>query len=192
MIVEKNYVVKPRSIASELPAMAFSINLCVNQGRIYFPDTGICGRNLVKETLEHESLIGAIVFRRFYFRYILTVIEPRRIIQKSHLEFFQNENVVINMSLPNVFKALSDPIRRDILILLKKRGEMSAGEIAAEFDISNATISYHLSLLRKADLVFEKRQQKYIYYKLNVSVFEDIVLWCMQFNEGAVNDDEKR
>ena len=96
------------------------------------------------------------------------------------------------MSLPNVFKALSDPIRRDILILLKKRGEMSAGEIAAEFDISNATISYHLSLLKKADLVFEKRQQKYIYYKLNVSVFEDIVLWCMQLNEGAVNDDEKR
>ena len=96
------------------------------------------------------------------------------------------------MSLPNVFKALSDPIRRDILILLKKRGEMSAGEIAAEFDISNATISYHLSLLKKADLVFEKRQQKYIYYKLNVSVFEDIVLWCMQFNAGAVNDDEKR
>ena len=94
------------------------------------------------------------------------------------------------MSLPNVFKALSDPIRRDILILLKKRGEMSAGEIAAEFDISNATISYHLSLLKKADLVFEKRQQKYIYYKLNVSVFEDIVLWCMKFNEGAVNDDE--
>ena len=71
------------------------------------------------------------------------------------------------MGLPNVFKALSDPIRRDILIMLKKRGELSAGEIAAEFDISNATISYHLSLLKKADLIFENRQQKYIYYKLN-------------------------
>lgn len=83
-----------------------------------------------------------------------------------------------------MFKALSDPIRRDILLLLKKRGKMAAGDIVAEFDLSNATISYHLSLLRKADLVFETRQQKYIYYKINVSVFEDIMLWCMQFNEG--------
>ena len=96
------------------------------------------------------------------------------------------------MGLPNVFKALSDPIRRDILIMLKKRGELSAGEIAAEFDISNATISYHLSLLKKADLIFENRQQKYIYYKLNVSVFEDIVLWCMQFNEWDVDNEKKR
>lgn len=53
------------------------------------------------------------------------------------------------MSLPNVFKALSDPIRRDILMMLKKKGEMSAGDIASEFDLSNATISYHLSLLKK-------------------------------------------
>ena len=96
------------------------------------------------------------------------------------------------MGLPNVFKALSDPIRRDILIMLKKRGELSAGEIAAEFDISNATISYHLSLLKKADLIFENRQQKYIYYKLNVSVFEDIVLWCMQIIEGDVDNEKKR
>ena len=96
------------------------------------------------------------------------------------------------MGLPNVFKALSDPIRRDILIMLKKRGELSAGEIAAEFDISNATISYHLSLLKKADLIFENRQQKYIYYKLFRSVFEDIVLWCMQFNEGDVDNEKKR
>lgn len=94
------------------------------------------------------------------------------------------------MSLPNVFKALSDPIRRDILMLLKKRGEMSAGDIASESDLSNATISYHLSLLKKADLIFENRQQKYIYYKINVSVFEDIVLWCMQFNERDGKNDE--
>ena len=63
------------------------------------------------------------------------------------------------MSLPNVFKALSDPIRRDILMMLKKKGEMSAGDIASEFDLSNATISYHLSLLKKADLIFENRQR---------------------------------
>ena len=73
------------------------------------------------------------------------------------------------MSLPNVFKALSDPIRRDILMMLKKKGEMSAGDIASEFDLSNATISYHLSLLKKADLIFENRQQKYIYYKISYS-----------------------
>ena len=75
-------------------------------------------------------------------------------------------------------------------VVLKTNGEMSAGDIASEFDLSNATISYHLSLLKKADLIFENRQQKYIYYKINVSVFEDIVLWCMQFNEGAGKNDE--
>lgn len=96
------------------------------------------------------------------------------------------------MSLPNVFKALSDPIRRDILMLLKTKGQLSAGDIASEFELSNATISYHLSLLKKADLIFENRQQKFIYYKLNVSVFEDIILWCTQFNEGAVKYDKKK
>lgn len=95
------------------------------------------------------------------------------------------------MSLPNIFKALSDPIRRDILILLKTKGQLSAGDIASEFELSNSTMSYHLSLLKKADLIFESRHQKYIYYKLNVSVFEDIILWCTQFNEGAVKHDKK-
>lgn len=94
------------------------------------------------------------------------------------------------MSLPNVFKALSDPVRRDILMLLKTKGQLSAGDIASEFDLSNATISYHLSLLKKADLVYENRQQKFIFYKLNVSVFEDIILWCAQFNEGGVRHDK--
>lgn len=57
------------------------------------------------------------------------------------------------VSLPNVFKALSDPVRREILLKLKQKRKMSAGEIAAEFDLSNATISYHLSTLKKADLI---------------------------------------
>lgn len=70
------------------------------------------------------------------------------------------------MSFPDVFKALSDPVRREILTLLKQQGKMPAGEIAAEFELSNATISYHLSMLRKADLVFETRYQKYIYYEI--------------------------
>ena len=87
------------------------------------------------------------------------------------------------MSLPNIFKALSDPVRRDILIKLKQKRKMSAGEIVEEFALSNATISYHLSILKKADLVFETRYQKYIYYEINTSVFEDAVMWLMQFRE---------
>ena len=87
------------------------------------------------------------------------------------------------MSVPDVFKALSDPVRREILTLLKQQGKMPAGEIAAEFELSNATISYHLSMLRKADLVFETRYQKYIYYEINTSVFESIAMWILQFRE---------
>ena len=94
------------------------------------------------------------------------------------------------MSLPNVFKALSDPVRREILLKLKQKRKMSAGEIAAEFDLSNATISYHLSILKKADLIFETRYQKYIYYEINISVFEDAVMWLMQFQEDK-NEPEK-
>lgn len=87
------------------------------------------------------------------------------------------------MCLPSIFKALSDSVRRDILLKLKQKRKMSAGEIAAEFDLSNATISYHLSVLKKADLIFETRYQKYIYYEINTSVFEDAVMWLMQFKE---------
>ena len=60
---------------------------------------------------------------------------------------------------------------------------MAAGEIVEEFELSNATISYHLSILKKADLIFETRYQKYIYYEINTSVFEDAVMWLMQFRE---------
>ena len=95
------------------------------------------------------------------------------------------------VSLPNVFKALSDPVRREILLKLKQKRKMSAGEIAAEFDLSNATISYHLSTLKKADLIFETRYQKYIYYEINISVFEDAVMWLMQFQEDK-NEPEKQ
>ena len=87
------------------------------------------------------------------------------------------------MSLPNIFKALSDPVRREILLKLKLKRKMSAGEIAAEFDLTNATISYHLSTLKKADLIFETRYQKYIYYEINTAVFESVVMWLMQFQE---------
>ena len=68
------------------------------------------------------------------------------------------------MAFANTFKALSDPARRQILELLKK-GPMSAGEIGAHFDMTGATISYHLKILRQADLVFEKREKNYIIYQ---------------------------
>lgn len=80
------------------------------------------------------------------------------------------------MAFANTFKALSDPARRQILELLKK-GPMSAGEIGAHFDMTGATISYHLKILRQADLVFEKREKNYIIYQLNTAVLEEIILW---------------
>ena len=83
------------------------------------------------------------------------------------------------MSFANTFKALSDPVRREILQLLKS-GRMSAGEIGSHFDMTGATISYHLSVLKKADLVWETREKNYIYYGLNTSVVEEIMLWLSE------------
>lgn len=92
------------------------------------------------------------------------------------------------MGFAETFKALSDPIRRDILIMLKD-GKMSAGDISSKFDMTGATISYHLSILKKADLISETKYKNYIYYELNTSVFEEVMLWFSQFKE--VNKDEK-
>ncbi|HIS94473.1 MAG TPA: winged helix-turn-helix transcriptional regulator [Candidatus Ventricola gallistercoris] len=83
------------------------------------------------------------------------------------------------MSFAETFKALSDPVRREILMLLRS-GRLSAGEIASHFAMTGATISYHLSVLRKADLVFETREKNYIYYELNTSVLEEVMLWLSQ------------
>ena len=80
------------------------------------------------------------------------------------------------MAFADTFKALSDPVRREILVLLKD-GKKSAGEIAENFDMTNATISYHLSQLKKAGLVFESRYKNYIYYEINLSVLEEILSW---------------
>ena len=92
------------------------------------------------------------------------------------------------MAFADTFKALSDPVRREILVLLKD-GKKSAGEIAENFDMTNATISYHLSQLKKAGLVFESRYKNYIYYEINVSVFEEMMLWFSQF--GGVSDEKQ-
>lgn len=93
------------------------------------------------------------------------------------------------MGFPETFKALSDPIRRDILLMLRS-GRMSAGEIAARFDLTAATVSYHLSIFKKAGLLFETREKNFIYYELNISVFEELMLWISQFME--VKDDEEK
>lgn len=84
------------------------------------------------------------------------------------------------MGFPETFKALSDPVRREILVMLKK-GKLSAGEIAQKFDMTGATISYHLSQLKKAELVTESKYKNFIYYEINVSVFEEVMLWFSQF-----------
>lgn len=87
------------------------------------------------------------------------------------------------MSIPDTFKALSDPVRREILLLLKQ-GRLSAGSIGQHFDMTGATISYHLAQLKKAGLVFESKEKNFVYYELNVSVFEETMLWLMQFQGG--------
>ena len=87
------------------------------------------------------------------------------------------------MSFAETFKALSDPVRREILQMLK-HGRMSAGDIGSHFDMTGATISYHLSILKKADLVRETKQKNFIYYDLNTSVVEEVMLWLSELANG--------
>ncbi|MGN0738819.1 MAG: autorepressor SdpR family transcription factor [Treponema sp.] len=86
------------------------------------------------------------------------------------------------MAFQDTFKALSDPARREILTILKA-GKKSAGEIGEQFNMTGATISYHLSILKKAGLIVETKFKNFIYYELNTSVFEEIMLWFSQFNK---------
>ena len=80
------------------------------------------------------------------------------------------------MGVQQTLKALDDPVRREILGLLKK-GRLSAGEIADRFDITGAAISRHLSVLKDADLVRDTREGKYMYYELSTSVLEEVMVW---------------
>ena len=82
----------------------------------------------------------------------------------------------MTVGLQNTMKALSDPIRREILEMLKS-GRMAAGEIAEKFSVSGAAVSKHLSVLRDADLIRDTREGKFIYYELNTSVLEEVMLW---------------
>ena len=94
------------------------------------------------------------------------------------------------MGFAETFKALSDPIRREILTLLKN-GRLSAGEIGSHFEMTGATISYHLSILKKAGLIFESKEKNYIYYTLNTSVMEEVMLWLSELKGDVSHDQEK-
>lgn len=91
------------------------------------------------------------------------------------------------MGFQETFKALSDPVRREILTMLRD-GKMSAGEIGAHYDMTGATMSYHLKQLKNAGLVSESKEKNFVYYELNTSVFEEIVMW---FEELGAKKNEK-
>ena len=91
------------------------------------------------------------------------------------------------MGLQQTLRALADPIRRDILNLLKG-GRMSAGEITDKFNVTAASISRHLSVLKDADLIRDTRQGKFIFYELNTSVLEETMLWIADLKGGNADD----
>jgi DNA-binding transcriptional ArsR family regulator len=93
------------------------------------------------------------------------------------------------MGLHQTLKALADPIRRDILNMLKK-DRLSAGEISSRFEVTDASISRHLSVLKDADLIRDTREGKYIYYEINTSVLEETLLWIKTL-KGEKDDDQK-
>lgn len=86
------------------------------------------------------------------------------------------------LGMTETLKAISDPVRRDILQMLRIE-KKSAGEIAEKFELTGATVSYHLSKLKSADLIVEQKYKNYIYYKLNTSVFEEVLAWI--YNLGG-------
>ena len=94
------------------------------------------------------------------------------------------------MALQQTMRALSDPIRREILSLLKA-GERSAGDICEHFNVTGASISRHLSVLKEADLIRDRRDGKFIFYELNASVLEEIMLWISNLKGDTNNDQEK-
>ena len=93
------------------------------------------------------------------------------------------------MALQKTLKALADPVRREILNLLKK-GRCSAGQITEQFDITAAAISRHLSVLKEADLIRDTREGKFIFYDLNATVLEEMLLWVADL-KGGDDDAEK-
>jgi len=92
------------------------------------------------------------------------------------------------LGMTETLKAISDPVRRNILEMLKDE-KKSAGEISKTFNLTGATVSYHLSQLKKADLIVESKHKNFIYYELNVSVFEELLVWIYAFG-GQKNEKE--
>ena len=95
------------------------------------------------------------------------------------------------MGLQNTLRALADPIRREILNLLRKSTRLSAGEITSHFDVTAASISRHLSVLKEADLIRDERDGKFIYYELNASVLEEVLMWISELKGGNDTDEDK-
>ena len=90
--------------------------------------------------------------------------------------------------MSEILKAISDPVRRNILEMLKEE-KKSAGELASEFNLSGATVSYHLTQLKKAGLILESRHKNFIYYELNASIFEEVLVWI--YGLGGKNDESR-
>ena len=91
------------------------------------------------------------------------------------------------MAIQHTLKALADPIRREILQMLRA-GRLSAGEISSHFPVTDASISRHLSVLKEADLIRDTREGKFIYYDLNASVLEEILLWVKDLKGETDHD----
>lgn len=89
----------------------------------------------------------------------------------------------------DMFKALGDPTRRQILEMLNQKGDMTAGEIAACFDMSAPSVSHHLSILKAAGLVLDTRRRQCIIYSLNTTVFQELVKWFFNFTKGGGADE---
>ena len=94
------------------------------------------------------------------------------------------------MSFGDTFKALSDPTRREILSLLKQ-GSMTAGQIGEHIDTSGATVSHHLTILRQAGLIEDRKSGKYIYYELNTTVFQEVLSWIQTLMEADNHEEDK-
>ena len=90
---------------------------------------------------------------------------------------------MLDIAIQDSFKAMSDPVRREILVMLKG-GKMSAGDIASRFTLTHATVSHHLNQLKKADLIFEAKVKNFVFYELNTTVFDDLLFWMGQFKKA--------
>ena len=107
-----------------------------------------------------------------------------------YLDIYRNtKSEVIILGMSETLKAISDPVRREIFELLKD-GRKTAGEISSSFNLTGATVSYHLSNLKKANLITETKQKNFIFYELNSSIFEDVLVWIYKLGENK-NGKEK-